>query len=71
MLEEILSWQNVELALRQVEKNKGMCGIDGMQTDELRDFLLTHYVYIRQQILEGIYKPKSVKKGRNTESRRR
>lgn len=62
MLEEILSWRNVELAIRQVEKNKGVCGVDGMQTDELRDFLHTHYTDIRQQILEGIYKPKSVKK---------
>lgn len=62
MLEEILSWRNVELAMSQVEKNKGVCGVDGMQTDELRDFLHTHYVDISRQVLEGIYKPNSVKK---------
>jgi RNA-directed DNA polymerase len=62
MLEEIVSWRNVELALRQVEKNKGVCGVDGMQTDELRDFLHTYYTDIRRHILEGIYKPDSVEK---------
>lgn len=63
MLEDILSWRNVELVISLVEKNKGVCGVDRMQTDELRDFLHTHYADIHQLIFKcSIYHPKMVKK---------
>ena len=39
MLEEILDYRNVQKALKQVVSNQGAGGIDGMQTDELRDYL--------------------------------
>ena len=61
-LEEIVSYRNLEEACRAVERNKGVGGVDGMQTDELRDFLLTNYTELRQQILEESYNPKAVKK---------
>ena len=62
MLEEILSWRNIEKALLKVEQNKGVCGIDGMQTDELRDYLQTHYTELRTTILNGTFRPQAVKK---------
>ena len=43
MLEEILDRRNLEKALVQVTGNKGSGGIDGMQTDELGDYLNSHY----------------------------
>jgi RNA-directed DNA polymerase len=62
MLEEILDIRNVQYACKQVVSNKGTGGIDGMQTDELRDFLNAHWQTLRKDILEGIYKPQAVKK---------
>lgn len=54
--------RNVEKAMLQVESNKGAGGVDGMQTDELRDYLNTHYQQLRQSILSGSYKPSPVRK---------
>lgn len=62
MLEEILDIRNVQYACKQVVSNKGAGGVDGMQTDELRDFLNVHWQTLRKDILEGIYKPSAVKK---------
>jgi RNA-directed DNA polymerase len=62
MLEEIMNRQHLEKALLQVERNKGVGGIDGMQTDELRDYLNANYQALRQSVLTGNYEPSPVKK---------
>jgi RNA-directed DNA polymerase len=62
MLEEILDIRNVQKAFRQVTANKGAGGIDGMQTDELRDYLNTNWQRLRIDILNGNYHPHAVRK---------
>ena len=62
MLEEILDIRNVQRAFRQVTANKGAGGIDGMQTDELRDYLNTHWQALKADILAGNYRPQAVLK---------
>lgn len=62
MLEEIVDIRNVQRAFKQVTANKGAGGIDGMQTDELRNYLNTHWQRLRTAILEGDYHPQPVKK---------
>jgi RNA-directed DNA polymerase len=62
MLEEILDIRNVEKAFKQVTANKGAGGIDGMQTDELRDYLKANWQSLRASILEGNYRPGAVRK---------
>jgi RNA-directed DNA polymerase len=62
MLEEILAIRNVEKAFRQVTANKGAGGIDGMQTDELRDYLDANWQTLKTNILEGNYRPQAVRK---------
>lgn len=62
MLEEILDRRNLEKALVQVTSNKGSGGVDGMQTDELRDYLNSHYQVLKLEILEGNYEPAPVRK---------
>lgn len=62
MLEEILDIRNVQKALKQVTANKGAGGVDGMQTDELRDYLNTNWQILRTSILEGNYRPQNVRK---------
>jgi RNA-directed DNA polymerase len=62
MLEEILQIQNVYKALEQVERNKGAGGIDTMQTDELRQYVSTHWHKLKEDILDGSYCPSPVRK---------
>ncbi len=62
MLEEIVDIRNVQRAFRQVTANKGAGGIDGMQTDELRDYLNTNWQTLRTTILAGNYHPQPVRK---------
>lgn len=60
MLEEIVDIRNVQKAFKQVTANRGAGGIDGMQTDELRDYLNANWQTLRNNILEGNYKPQPV-----------
>lgn len=62
MLEEILDYRNISKALKQVMSNKGAGGVDGMQTDELRDYLNEHWRPLKTSILEGSYQPSPVRK---------
>jgi RNA-directed DNA polymerase len=48
--------------LKQVTANKGAGGMDGMQTDELRDYLTANWQALRTSGLEGSYKPQPVRK---------
>jgi hypothetical protein len=50
MLQEIMNRRNIEKALLQVERNKGAGGVDGMQTDELRDYLNINYQPLCQEM---------------------
>lgn len=62
MLEEILDIRNVEKAFKQVTANKGGGGVDGMQTDELGDYLDANWQALKTNILEGNYRPQAVRK---------
>jgi RNA-directed DNA polymerase len=62
MLEEILDRRNLEKALKAVLSNKGSGGVDGMQTDELRDYLTHHYQALKKEIFENTYQPSPVRK---------
>jgi RNA-directed DNA polymerase len=61
MIEAILDIKNITLALRQVSSNKGASGVDGMQTDELRDFTSTHWQPLKEELLSGTYMPSAVR----------
>jgi RNA-directed DNA polymerase len=62
MLEEILQSQNVHKALEQVERNEGAGGVDTMQTDELRQYVSSHWHKLKEDILKGNYYPSPVRK---------
>ena len=61
-LERILSPENLLEALKRVEANKGAPGIDGMRTDELRDFICRHPGELTNAVRTGRYRPKPVKR---------
>src|SRR5690554_1770924 len=58
----VLSRDNLNRALKQVRRNKGAPGIDGMTVDELPDYLRQHWPEIRQQLLQQTYRPKPVRR---------
>ena len=44
----------------QVRRNKGAPGIDGMTVDDLPLYLKDHWLSIRNQLLDGTYRPQPV-----------
>ena len=60
-LAAILSRENLTLALKRVEANKGAPGVDGMRTEELRDYIFEHPGELTSAILSGKYRPAPVK----------
>ncbi len=62
LLELILRKDNLNQAYKQVRKNKGKGGIDGMQVDELLPFLRENQQSLIQEIREGKYKPNPVRR---------
>ena len=62
LLDLILRKGNLNNAYKQVKKNKGKGGIDGMQVDELLPFLRENQRSLIQKIREGKYKPSPVRR---------
>ena len=62
IMEEICERANLKEALRQVTSNKGSAGVDGMTVGELSAYLKQHWLAIREQLLNGTYEPKPVRR---------
>ena len=62
LMEEVCERGNLERALKRVESNRGSPGVDGMSVGDLRGYLVDHWPAIREQLLNGAYKPMPVKR---------
>ncbi len=62
IMEDICERANLKEALRQVRGNKGSAGVDRMTVDQLGDYLKQHWPAIREQVLNGTYEPKPVRR---------
>src|SRR5246127_1156958 len=62
IMEEICERANLKEAFRQVRNNKGSAGVDRMTVDQLGDYLKQHWLSIREQLLNGTYEPKPVRR---------
>lgn len=62
LIDEILSDSNIDRAILQVKRNKGISGVDKMTVDELDEYFYKHRREIRHSILNKKYKPQSVKR---------
>ena len=62
LLEEILSKENMTLAYKRVVANKGASGVDGITTDEVKDYLAENWESIREKIRSRKYKPLPVRR---------
>ena len=62
LLEKILSKDNMNTAYKRVKANKGAGGIDNMQVDELLQYLKGNGNQLKEDIREGKYNPKAVRR---------
>ena len=62
LMEEVCERENLKQALQQVKANKGSPGIDGMTVEELLGYLEQHWPAIRDQLWNGTYAPKPVRR---------
>ena len=61
LMEHVCSPTNLRKAYKQVKQNKGSCGMDGMQVDELGDWIKRHGTDLVGQLKTGTYQPQAVR----------
>lgn len=61
LLERMLEWTNITRAARQVIRNKGSAGIDGMEITELSHWLQSNFASLKKTIETGTYRPSPVR----------
>ena len=61
-MEAVVERENMWLALKQVERNKGAAGVDNMTVEQLRAYLREHWPGIKAELLAGEYQPQPVRK---------
>ena len=62
LLEQILSPTNMNQAYKRVRSNKGSGGIDKMEVESLKDYLVANKEELNQSILDGTYRPDPVRR---------
>ena len=60
LCEQLISFANIQEAIRKVMKNKGACGVDEMDVNELPGYFDAHWPELRKQIVSRKYKPQPV-----------
>src|SRR6516165_9843864 len=62
LMEAVCERENLKAALQKVRANKGNPGVDGMTVVGIKDYLKQHWPAIREQLLNGTYEPKPVRR---------
>ena len=62
LLEQILSPINLNQAYKRVRSNKGSGGVDNMEVESLKDYLVNNKEELIQSILDGSYRPNPVRR---------
>ena len=62
LIDEILSEENISLAIKRVVANKGASGIDKMTVYEIKSYWQEHGQEIIKQILDKKYRPQAVRR---------
>ncbi|BAC13387.1 recombinase for Bh.Int (divided with OB1431, OB1432, and OB1433) [Oceanobacillus iheyensis HTE831] len=62
LMNQILSRDNLILALKRVERNKGSHGIDEMSVKFLRRHLYDNWDSLRENLRKGTYTPSPVRR---------
>jgi RNA-directed DNA polymerase len=61
LMEKIVSRANMMAAYQRVMANKGAAGIDRMTVEQLQPYLKEHWPRIKEELLEGRYRPQPVR----------
>lgn len=61
LIDAVVERENMTRALRRVQANKGAPGVDGMTVDELLPYLHQEWPRIKEELLNGTYKPAPVR----------
>src|SRR5947209_16803006 len=62
LMEEVCERENLKAALQRVKANKGSPGVDGLTVIGIKDYLKQYWPAIREQLLNGTYEPKPVRR---------
>lgn len=62
LMVQVVDRENLRRALKQVQRNRGAPGIDGMTVEELPGYLQVHWPRIRGELVEGRYRPQPVRR---------
>lgn len=62
LLEKVIDRSNLNRAYKRVKKNGGSHGVDGMKVEELSPYLKRYGDQIKQDLLEGKYRPQPVRR---------
>jgi len=62
LMEAVVARENMVKALHRVERNRGAAGADNMTVSELRPYLKVQWPRIKEELLEGKYKPQPVRR---------
>lgn len=62
LMELVVERSNMQRAYSQVMRNRGAPGVDGLRCDELKGWLQRHWQSVKAALLEGLYKPRAVRR---------
>ena len=62
LMARVLERENLVRALKQVKRNRGTPGIDGMTVEVLPAYLKKHWPALRDELLTGQYRPQPVRR---------
>ena len=62
LLEQAFARENMQRAWKRVKANKGAAGVDGLDISQTAEHLRWVWLGIRQQLLEGSYRPQPVRR---------
>lgn len=62
LMSAVLARGNMLRAHDRVRRNKGAPGVDGMTVEALKPYLKAHWPEIKQQLLDGCYRPQPVRR---------
>jgi RNA-directed DNA polymerase len=61
LMNAVVERENLIVALHRVERNQGAAGVDEMPVSELRPYLKEHWARIKEELLNGSYRPSAVR----------
>ncbi len=62
LMSQVVERANMQLAYSRVMKNRGAPGVDGMRCEDLKAWLKANWTQMKQQLLEGSYRPQAVRR---------